>query len=99
MNKIIPNGSVCLFRKYSGGSRNGQIVLVQHYDIQESEFGSGYIVKEYHSKKITTDEGWEHDTITLRPLSTDQGFENIILKQNQLNALKVIGTFVRVLTE
>lgn len=29
MNKVIPNGSICLFRKYFGGSRNGQIVLVE----------------------------------------------------------------------
>jgi DUF2075 family protein/SOS-response transcriptional repressor LexA/predicted GIY-YIG superfamily endonuclease len=97
MNKVIPNGSICLFKKYSGGSRNGQIVLVQHYDIQESEFGAGYTVKEYHSKKITTDEGWEHDNITLKPLSLDKSFENIVLEQDQLNDLKVIGIFVRVI--
>ncbi|HLX52718.1 MAG TPA: DNA/RNA helicase domain-containing protein, partial [Aquella sp.] len=29
MNKVIPNGSICLFRKYDGGSRNGRIVLVE----------------------------------------------------------------------
>lgn len=28
MNKIIPNGSLCLFKKYTGGSRNGLITLV-----------------------------------------------------------------------
>ena len=52
MNKIIPNGSVCLFRKDSGGSRDGKIVLAQHTSIQDGDFGSGYTVKEYHSKKF-----------------------------------------------
>jgi hypothetical protein len=28
--KIIPNGSICMFRKYSVGSRDGKIVLVEH---------------------------------------------------------------------
>jgi hypothetical protein len=51
MNKVIPNGSICLFRKYTGGTRNGKIVLVQHTSIQDYDFGSGYTVKEYHSKK------------------------------------------------
>src|SRR5690606_22944679 len=36
MNKIIPNGSVCLFKKYQGGSRNGLVVLAQHTDRQDA---------------------------------------------------------------
>lgn len=36
MNRIIPNGSVCLFKKYQGGSRNGLIVLAQHTDRQDA---------------------------------------------------------------
>ena len=51
MNKIIPNGSICLFKKYRGGSRNGRIVLVQSREIQDNDFGSGYTVKEYQSEK------------------------------------------------
>ena len=37
MNRTIPNGSICLFKSYTGGSRNGKIVLVENFDIQESE--------------------------------------------------------------
>ncbi len=65
MNKIIPNGSICLFRKYSGGSRNGKIVLVEHTSIQDPDFGSGYTVKEYHSKKNIDGDQWNHQSITL----------------------------------
>ena len=30
MNRVIPNGSICLFKPYTGGSRNGKIVLVEN---------------------------------------------------------------------
>ena len=97
MNKIIPNGSVCLFRKYTGGSRNGKIVLVQHTSIQDSDFGSGYTVKEYHSKKIIGEDHWEHESIILKPLSNKSGFREIIISDDELSDLKVIGTFECVL--
>ena len=97
MNKIIPNGSYCLFRKYSGGSRNGQIVLVEHTNIQDSEFGSCYTIKEYESKKHQDEEGWKHQEILLKPCSTLTEYENIVLKDNQLSALKTIGVFECVL--
>ena len=38
MNRIIPNGSICLFKKYNGGSRNGKIVLCQHNSINDYDF-------------------------------------------------------------
>lgn len=97
MNKIILNGSICLFRKYSAGSRNGKIVLVQHTSIQDSDFGSGYTVKEYHSTKNTRNDEWHHQSITLKPLSYDQTYEAIELDGEELNDLKVLGVFECVL--
>jgi SOS-response transcriptional repressor LexA len=66
MNKRIPHGSYCLFKQDEGGSRNGKIVLVESTSINDSEFGSGYTVKEYHSTKNVSDEGWKHEIIRLR---------------------------------
>lgn len=97
MNRIIPNGSVCLFKKDQGGSRNGKIVLVESTNLQESEFGSNYTIKEYHSKKFQDEHGWEHQTITLKPLSDDPNFKNLELKDDETNDFKVIGIFERVL--
>ncbi len=93
MNKIIPNGSICLFRKYSGGSRNGKIVLVEHSSIHESEFGSGYTIKEYHSQKNMEGEQWSHEKIILKPLSHDSKYKNIELSSDEAFSLKVIGVF------
>ena len=97
MNKKIKNGDWCLFKKDSGGSREGKIVLVEHYNIQDSSFGAGYTVKTYHSKKNITNESWSHKSIILKPFSFDPNFKDIVLEQDEIDALKVIGEFVTTL--
>ena len=97
MNKKIENGSWCLFKKDPGGSREGKIVLVEHYDIQDSDFGAGYTIKSYHSIKNITDESWIHKSIILKPQSFDSTYENIVLDETEINELKVIGEFVTIL--
>jgi SOS-response transcriptional repressor LexA len=98
MNKVIPNGSICLFKKYYGGSRNGEIVLVESSSIQDSDFGSGYTIKEYESlKSIDNTGGWSHSSIRLKPLSYDKSFENINLVEDESVSLNVLGKFIRVL--
>ncbi|KMQ65190.1 hypothetical protein ACM46_09560 [Chryseobacterium angstadtii] len=97
MNKIIPNGSICLFKKYNGGTRNGLIVLTEGRCIFDEEYGSSYTIKEYSSKKIANDEGWYHEEIILLPRSTDRQFKKLVLKYDDVIDFKVIGTFVKVL--
>ncbi len=96
MNQIIPNGSICLFEKYHGGSRNGKITLVELTDYTDPDSGSNYTVKEYSSKKTTTEDGWRHEEITLLPRSTEN-YEPIVLRDDETVGLKVVGVFVRVL--
>jgi SOS-response transcriptional repressor LexA len=98
MNKVIPNNSYCLFEKYSGGTREGKIVLAQHSSIQDAEFGSGLTVKFYHSEKEVTDELWRHKTILLKPSSDDKNFKNLELEEDALKEFKVLGIFVKVLS-
>jgi SOS-response transcriptional repressor LexA len=97
MNKIIPNGSICMFRKYTGGSRDGKIVLVEHTSIQDLDFGSGYTVKEYRSTKNVENELWSHQSITLKPLSHITEYKDVELSEDELSSLKVIGIFECVL--
>lgn len=96
MNKIIPNGSLCLFKKYFGGSRNGLITLVESSEIFDTDFGANYTVKEYNSKKTYDEEGWQHQEISLKPISTES-FEIITLRDEETSNFKVIGVFERVL--
>lgn len=94
MNKKIENGSWCLFKKYSGGTREGKIVLAQHFNIQDSDFGAGYTIKEYHSEKNISENSWSHKSIVLKPLSFDSSFYPIELKDEELTDLKIIGEFI-----
>ena len=97
MNKIIPNGSICLFKKYSAGSRDGKTVLVELTNLQDPDSGSRYTVKEYRSIKNITEDSWAHESIILKPFSYDSKYEDILLKEDELNNLKIIGIFECVL--
>lgn len=97
MNKVIPNGAICLFKKYHGGSRNGLIVLARHTDRQDTDFGSQYTVKEYHSTKYRHEEEWYHQAITLIPQSDDPGYQPLQLQDDDLSSFSVIGVFEEVL--
>ncbi|MDF1628410.1 MAG: DUF2075 domain-containing protein [Alcanivoracaceae bacterium] len=97
MNRIIPNGAICLFRIERGGSRNGKIVLVEHSDLIDPDSGSQYTVKEYASNKASDELGWHHQTILLRPRSYDDSFQTIRLSEDQSSHYRVIAEFVRVL--
>ncbi len=93
MNKKIPNHSYCLFKRDYGGSRNGKIVLVESANIQDADFGAGYTVKEYHSKKNIENNQWSHQEIILKPLSYHPNYKDIHLSNDELVNLKVIGIF------
>lgn len=97
MNKIIPNGVICLFEIYQGGSCNGLICLVESNDFIDREFGSNYTIKEYSSKKSIIEEGWEHQEITLLPKSPDATFQPIVLRDEELLDFKVISMFTKML--
>ncbi|MET0636664.1 MAG: DUF3427 domain-containing protein [Chitinophagaceae bacterium] len=98
MNRVIPNGSLCIFEKDQGGSREGKIVLVASQSIQDSDFGAGYTVKNYHSEKRAVEgELWEHSRIVLSPKSDKSAYRPIVLEDDELQAFKVIGIFKSVL--
>lgn len=98
MNKIIKNGSYCLFKKYNGGSRNGLIVLAEHTHLQDPDSGSCYTIKEYESKKSIDEEGWSHQTIWLKPQSYNDEYQTLELTDSELDAFRVLGVFECVLT-
>lgn len=98
MNRRIPNGSWCLFKANPGGSREGKVVMVQHRDIQDVEQGGHYTVKEYHSDKVASEnDGWHHSRIILRPKTNALGYKDILLTEDQVRELTVIGEYVSIL--
>lgn len=98
MNRVIPNGSICLFKPDVGGSRNGKIVLVEYRDIQDPDFKSAFTIKTYASEKSVLVDSWSHETITLRPNSYDSSYQNIIITKDNETEMRVVGEFVEILT-
>lgn len=97
MNKRIPNGSWCLFKPDQGGSREGKIVLVEMSEIQDSETGSRFTVKQYRSEKNQNEDGaWRHSRILLEPVSNEHGYKPIVLGNDEIDGFKVVGEFVAV---
>jgi superfamily II DNA or RNA helicase len=99
MNRVIPNGSICLFKPYTGGSRNGKIVLVENLDRQDPDFNSAFTIKTYSSEKVMSEDNWEHTAIVLRPNSFDSFYQNIIITEENAEEMRVVGEFVEILKE
>jgi superfamily II DNA or RNA helicase/SOS-response transcriptional repressor LexA len=97
MNRVIPNGSICLFKTYTGGSRNGKIVLIENRDIQDQDFNSAFTIKTYSSEKIVSEEGWQHTQVLLRPNSLDNSYKDIVVNEENGAEMRVVGEFVQIL--
>jgi len=92
MEPRIPDGSLCIFRKFGAGSREGRLVLVESL---ERGTNDRYTVKRYHSEKSQRPEGgWEHAAIRLEPLNPE--FEAWYLKPEE-NRYRILAEFVEVL--
>lgn len=99
MNRVIPNGALCLFRTDRGGSRNGKTVLVESHDGVDAETGSRYTIKVYESFKTEDENGWCHNRIQLKPNSYDDSFQPLELTDDEAMRYRVVGEFVRVITQ
>ncbi len=97
MNRVIPNDSICLFKTYTGGSRNGKIFLIEYRDIQDPDFNSAFTIKTYSSEKNIMEENWEHTSIILRPNSFDSSYQNIIITDENAPGMRVVGEFVQIM--
>lgn len=93
MEPRIPDGSYCVFRRVSAGTRQGKVVLVQHRDIADPETGGSYTVKRYKSASVTTGDEVVK-TIELQPLNTE--FDPIVLDPAVADEVLVIAELVDV---
>ena len=73
MEPLVADGAWCLFKPYTGGSREGRNLLVSHQSVSEAGFPLGLTLKRYHSEKVvdTSTGEWRHTRIELRPLNPE----------------------------
>jgi SOS-response transcriptional repressor LexA len=87
MEPRIPDGSICLFRRYQGGTRQGKWWLIERLDVADQ-----YTIKRYTSKTDPSEEGWRHTRIRLEPLNPE--FDAWDLDSD--DSFRTIGEFIRV---
>jgi hypothetical protein len=88
MEPTIPDGSLCLFRRYTGGSRNGRVYLIERAgDLNET---TRYSVKRYRSKKHVGEDEWYHLSVIAEP--DNPAFESFELREDD----RIIAEFLRV---
>jgi SOS-response transcriptional repressor LexA len=92
MEPHIPNGSICLFRAFSAGSRQNKWVLVE----EVGRAGEGrYTVKRYTSTKRQREDGtWQHGIIRLEPLNPEHEAWDLDEEEGRY---KIVAEFIRVL--
>jgi SOS-response transcriptional repressor LexA len=92
MEPLIPDGSLCVFRRGVVGSRQGKLVLVE-------AMGRGtndrYTVKRYRSEKSEAEDGtWTHESIKLEALNPE--FESWFLDPQE-DRYRILAEFVRLM--
>lgn len=93
MEPRIHDGDYCLFERYTGGSREGKIVLAEHHGEVDTDYEGAYSIKVYHSKKMyNAYDEWQHESITLQPLN--RAYDPISINAEDADSFRIIGEFV-----
>lgn len=96
MQPKINDGDLCLFKRYSGGSRQGHIFLIQARGLKNSETGESFVIKKYvRQTPVRQSEDDEKSIIHL--VSENSKFSPIILMGASDDEIQVIAEFIRVL--
>lgn len=94
MKPKINDGDYCVFSRYTGGSREDEIVLIEGYNIKDYDSDNvACTIKKYHSEKRATEDGWEHTCIKLIPLNKD--YESFYLDPE--DSFRVLGILKKVI--
>lgn len=96
MEPRISDGDYCAFSRNVGGSREGKIVLVQHFNTFDPDYVGSFSIKRYHSvKNYFPGDLWSHERIELQPLNNE--YKPIVLEeQDAYDGFRILGEFVGV---
>jgi type III restriction enzyme len=97
MEPDIPDEAYCLFRPFSGKSRQGKILLVAHSGIYDLHFGGPVTVRIYESEKKEDSAGeWKHTRVTLK--GRNSAFSPLVLEVEKEETVRILAEYIRVLS-
>jgi phage repressor protein C with HTH and peptisase S24 domain len=92
MEPLIPDGSLCVFRRNVVGSRNGRLVLVRGAELADE---SRFTVKRYKSEKAAAaDDSFTHTRVRLESLNPEFPWWDLDRDEDKY---QIVAEFVRVL--
>jgi hypothetical protein len=97
MSPRIKNGSLCLFRHYQGGSRQGKIFLIQARGLKDVETGESFVIKKYMRVTPPRQNSHEETPSVIHLVSENPQFPPIVLVGLSDEEITTIAEFVRVL--
>lgn len=96
MEPNIPGGSLCLFRRYQGGSRQNKIFLISARGQLDPDTQESFVVKKY--KRITSVQDTEsREQVVIHLLSENKAYSPIILMASSEDQIEIIAEFVEVI--
>jgi hypothetical protein len=85
-----------LFRNYTGGTREGRIVLASHSELNTPDEPLGFTVKRYRADKQESSGRLFNTSVRLEPESTDPSYSVIFIDETT-DSIKILAEFVEVL--
>lgn len=98
MKPLIQDNDLCLFKKYSGGSRQGKIFLIMGQGITNSETGESFVLKRY-MRKTPPRQSEDDGPSQIHLISENSKYSPIILIGQHDEEIKTLAEFLRVLPE
>ncbi|AZZ35395.1 hypothetical protein CIK05_00790 [Bdellovibrio sp. qaytius] len=99
MQPRIKNGDLCLFRKYTGGSRQGKVFLIQARSLRDPETAEGFVIKKYvrQTPARAANEYDEEQDSVIHLVSENSRFSPIILYGLKDDDVQTIAEFIKIL--
>jgi len=98
MEPLIPNGSLCLFRRNVAGTRQGRVVLVQDRHILDPDTGGSVTIKRYRRVTDVTD-AQSRETVVIHLVPENPDYQPIVLAGVPEGELAVVAEFLEVLAQ
>jgi hypothetical protein len=96
MEPMIPNGSLCLFRAYQGGTRQNKVLLIKSRRLLDPETEMSYMVKRYKRLTPVTDTQ-NRNRVVIHLISENKDYSPIVLQSSSEKEISVLAEFIEVI--
>lgn len=98
MQPRISDGDLCLFKRYSGGTRQGKIFLIQARSLRDTETAESFVIKKYMRQTPPKHSGDDAESsAVIHLISENPRFSPIVLYGLKDDDVQTIAEFIKVI--